>query len=105
MRPVSTLLLKSVPTFLLLAFCALNAAGQDYAVRPGDQLEIRFFTAAGTEIREITGQRFVDQTGHIFLPYVGSQWVDGLDAASVRELLQGEFAEFVLKLLQTSPGA
>jgi protein involved in polysaccharide export with SLBB domain len=70
------------------------AQSQGYVIRPGDKLAISFFTAAGTAIPEITGERIVDRDGEIFLPYVGSLQVLGLDAIEVRELLEDRFGAF-----------
>ena len=60
---------------------------QQYSVQPGDEVQIEFFTAAGSRLDEVVGIRIVDLGGEIFLPYVGTVRVAGLDAAGIRELL------------------
>lgn len=57
-------------------------------VQPGDQLVIVFYTAAGTQLVEISGDRTVDDNGEIFLPFLGTVSVIGLRAAEIRELLE-----------------
>jgi polysaccharide export outer membrane protein len=65
-----------------------------YTLRAGDRVDLKFFTAAGTEISEITGERIIDRDGNIFLPYIGSTGVSGLNAIDVRELLEREFSAY-----------
>lgn len=77
---------------LIPSLFALPATAQGYGVRPGDQVVIDFFTAAGEEIQEIAGDRTVDGEGNLFLPYVGSVPVEGRDAVGIRELLNRLYA-------------
>lgn len=88
----------SRPAFLVALLALLlvptGAMAQDYGLRSGDQLQISFYTAAGEEIREITGERLVDRAGNIFLPYVGTVRVLGMDATGVRERLEELYASF-----------
>ncbi len=65
-----------------------------YGVRPGDQVQIEFFTSAGARLTEVAGTRIVDPNGDIYLPYVGTVHVQGLDAHGIRELLRERFAGF-----------
>jgi len=92
-----------VPMLRRAALLALTASvgasptlsGQEqYSVQPGDQVQIEFFTAAGAELSEVAGTRIVDMGGAIFLPYVGTVSVAGLDAAGIRELLVEQYAGF-----------
>jgi len=69
-----------------------------YGVSPGDEVTIRVFTSAGAQLQEISGVRVVDPNGHIFLPYLGSVGVSGLNAPQIRELLYEEYS-----LLYTDP--
>jgi len=70
-------------------------SGQEqYSVQPGDQVQIEFFTAAGAQLAEVAGTRIVDMGGQIFLPYVGTVSVAGLDAAGIRNLLVEHYAGF-----------
>lgn len=72
----------------------LGAAEETYAVRPGDQVTISFFTAAGDRLEVIAGTRTVDRDGRLFLPYVGSVDVTGLDVQGIRERLEQLYARF-----------
>jgi protein involved in polysaccharide export with SLBB domain len=60
-------------------------------VQPGDQIVIAFYTAAGTELAEVSGERTVDDNGELFLPFLGTVPVLGLDAEAVRELLRTRY--------------
>ena len=57
-------------------------------VQAGDQVVITFYTAAGSLLTEVTGERTVDRNGLIFLPYLGTVEVVGLDTEEVRSLLE-----------------
>ena len=60
-------------------------------VQPGDQLVIAFYTAAGTELQEVSGERTIGDNGEIFLPFLGTVSVLGLDAQAIRELLEERY--------------
>ncbi|MDT8369001.1 MAG: polysaccharide biosynthesis/export family protein [Longimicrobiales bacterium] len=80
-----------------LALSAPLAAQQEasaYGVEGGDQLTITFFTSAGEEIREIAGERTVGRDGNIFLPFLGTVRVEGMDAQVIRELLVERYAPY-----------
>ena len=77
--------LAVLPLLLLLA---IPAHAQSYGVRSGDRVSIEFFTAAGDEILEITGERIVDREGNIFLPLIGTVEVVDLDAVGIRVKLE-----------------
>lgn len=63
-------------------------------VAPGDRVEIDMFTAAGEPLQEVAGTRTVDRDGNLFLPFVGSLDVEGLDASGIRELLERRYADY-----------
>jgi len=65
-----------------------------YSLRPGDKITTEIFTAAGARVQEVAGERIVDRNGQIFLPYVGSVRVEGLDQVGLRELLYREYGRF-----------
>lgn len=65
-----------------------------YAIRPGDQVQIAVFTAAGERLQQVAGERIVDRRGRLFLPLVGTLNVEGMTAAAVRETLVRSFSEF-----------
>jgi len=64
----------------------------NYGVRPGDEVEIRVFTAAGAQLQEVSGTRVVDPNGQLYLPYIGTVSVEGMSATDIREMLAGEYA-------------
>ncbi len=72
----------------------LNAQNASHLASVGDQIDIEFFTASGAEVREITGSRWVDQAGQIYLPYIGLTSVGNLDANGIRNHLIDRFAAF-----------
>lgn len=87
-----------IPLFLL----ALGAGGspgsvsaQDgYAIRSGDRITTQLFSAAGEEVAVIAGERVVDRNGDVFLPFVGSIRVAGLDETGLRRLLAQRYGTF-----------
>lgn len=62
-------------------------------VQPGDQVVIAFYTAAGVELTEVSGDRTVDANGEIFLPFLGPVPVLGLETAGIRRLLEQRYGE------------
>ena len=60
---------------------------------PGDRVTIEFYTSSGEEINEISGERTIDREGNIFLPYVGTVGVEGLDAVGIRLKLERLYEE------------
>ena len=60
-------------------------------VQPGDQVTIAFYTAAGTRLTEVSGERTVDPNGELFLPFLGTVSVVGLGSASIRRLLEERY--------------
>ncbi len=60
-------------------------------VQPGDQVIIAFYTAAGIELTEVSGERIVDPNGEIFLPFLGTVSVIGLETDGIRRLLEQRY--------------
>ncbi len=79
---------------LLLALPGLLDAQSVYQAKPGDQIDIAFYTASGAEVREITGTRWLEPSGEIYLPYIGLANVAGLDSKGIRQVLLERFAAF-----------
>jgi polysaccharide biosynthesis/export protein len=80
-----------------LALAPLSAPAQEdaaYTLRPGDKVTIEVFTSAGEKVDVIAGERILDRTGDIYLPYVGTVRAAGLDQNSLRELLVGGYGSF-----------
>ena len=65
-----------------------------YGVRPGDQIETVFHTAAAEPVPSIQGARVVDRMGNVSFPFIGSVQVAGLDAPALRSLLVEKFGAF-----------
>ena len=62
-------------------------------VQPGDQVIIAFYTAAGAELTEISGERTVDPNGELYLPFLGIVRVAGIGTADIRKLLEERYGE------------
>ena len=60
-------------------------------VQPGDRVIIAFYTAAGTRLVEVSGERTVDPNGELFLPFLGTVSVIGLESGVIRELLEKRY--------------
>ena len=60
-------------------------------VQPGDQVSIAFYTAAGVELTEVSGDRTVDPDGEIFLPFLGTVSVVDLETSGIRRLLEERY--------------
>lgn len=71
-----------------------GAQESTYGVTAGDRVIIGFYTAAGDEILEITGERTVDGEGNLFLPYVGTVSVEGMDAPALRRRLAQLYQDY-----------
>lgn len=86
-----------LPILLLAlgAAAALPVHAQDgYSIRSGDRVTTQLFSAAGEEVGVISGQRIVDRTGDVYLPFVGSIRVAGLDESGLREILADRYATY-----------
>ena len=83
-------------TILLLVFAAPASARAQmaYQAKPGDQVDIGFYTASGAEVREVSGSRWLEPNGEIYLPYIGVVKLSGLDSNGIRGLLIDRFAAF-----------
>ena len=62
-------------------------------VQPGDQVIIAVYTGAGAELREASGERIVDPSGEIFLPFLSTVRVIGMETADIRRLLEERYGE------------
>ena len=51
-------------------------------------MTIAFYTAAGTKLVEVSGERTVDPNGELFLPFLGTVSVVGMESAHIRRLLE-----------------
>jgi len=60
-------------------------------VQPGNQVTIAFYTAAGMRLAEVSGERDVDSNGELFLPFLGTVSVVGLETAEIRKLLEDRY--------------
>jgi len=87
-----------IPSCLLAALLSASpATAQDdvgYSIRSGDRVTTQLFSAAGEEVSVIEGERVVDRNGDVFLPFVGSIHVSGLDETQLRELLTERYSRF-----------
>ena len=75
-------------TKIVTDFTQLTRTG----VQPGDQVTIAFYTSAGTELPEVSGERTVDPNGELFLPFLGTVPVVGLGTAGIRQLLEERYS-------------
>lgn len=78
----------------LLAAAPLAAQEPSYALRPGDRITAEVFTAAGERVDVVSGSRIIDRNGDVFLPFVGSVHVAGLDETSLRRLLVDRYEPY-----------
>ncbi len=76
---------KSIPQVAELP--ALTRTG----VQAGDRVSLAFYTAAGDQLDEISGDRDVDDNGELFLPFLGKVDVLGLAAEDIRLLLEERY--------------
>ena len=54
-------------------------------------MNIAFYTAAGTRLAEVSGERTVDLNGELFLPFLGTIQVVGMETADIRRLLEERY--------------
>ncbi len=80
--------------FLWVGSLSAQQHKQSYQLRPGDQVTVSVFTAAGQQVDVVSGQRIIDRSGDIFLPYVGTVHVAGLDETELRDLLAKRYGGF-----------
>lgn len=90
---------RLLPSLLLfLALGAAPAPAQEapagFSIRSGDRITLALFTAAGEEVEVVTGDRVVDLNGEVFLPYLGTVQVAGLDEAGLRAVLASQYGVF-----------
>ncbi len=60
-------------------------------VQPGDHVDITFYTAAGVRLAEVSRERTVDPDGELFLPFLGTVPVVGMETAGIRKLLEERY--------------
>jgi polysaccharide export outer membrane protein len=60
-------------------------------VQPGDEVTIAVYTAAGTKLEEVSGERTVDPNGELFLPFLGTVPVVGMGSAGIRRVLEERY--------------
>lgn len=65
-----------------------------YVMRPGDRITIQVFTAAGQRVDVVSGQHILDRDGNVYLPYIASVHLAGLDQSGCRELLVQRYSHF-----------
>lgn len=91
-------MLPRLSTLVVSAFLVaspLRAQTEDsYALQPGDQVTIELFTAAGEKVDVVGGDRVLDRDGNVYLPYIGSVHLAGLDQSSCRKLLVERYSHF-----------
>ena len=80
----------SIPVVEVVNLPSLTRTG----VQPGDQVSITFYTAAGANVDEVSGERTVDPNGELFLPFLGTVSVAGLGPADIRKLLEERYGAF-----------
>jgi protein involved in polysaccharide export with SLBB domain len=73
---------------------AQQVAPASYGLKPGDRLTISFYTSAGDEVGEIDGDRTIARDGAIFLPFLGTVGVEGMDAPAIRDMLVTLYAPY-----------
>ncbi len=60
-------------------------------MQPGDQVNIAFYTSAGARLAEVSRERTVDPNGELFLPFLGTVHVVGMETADIRRLLEERY--------------
>lgn len=71
-----------------------GAAVVDRGVKPGDQVVLDFYTAAGVVLHEVSGERLVDAQGDLFLPYIGNVHVLDRTAEEIRNMLVKRYESY-----------
>lgn len=94
-------MIPRIPALSLLAGLLALAPGggsaqedSGYSIRPGDRVTVEVFSSAGQRIDVVAGERVVDRTGQIHLPYVGAIRVQGLDENALRGVLVTAYGGF-----------
>lgn len=91
-------MLSRLSTLLVSAFLfALPLRAQienAYQIRPGDRITTEVFTAAGQKVDVVSGTRVLDRDGDVYLPYIGSIHLAGLDEGGCRKLLVERYSHF-----------
>ena len=79
---------------LLLAMPLEAQTEAPYMLRPGDRVTIDVYTAAGQRVDVVSGVHILDRDGNVYLPYIASVHLSGLDEPAARELLVERYAHF-----------
>jgi polysaccharide biosynthesis/export protein len=91
-------MLQRITTLVVSALLfALPASAQtpgSYQLRPGDQITVDLFTAAGQKVDVVSGNRVLDRDGNVYLPYVGSVHLAGSDEQNARKVLVERYSHF-----------
>ena len=91
MLPRSVALL--VPALALAApLCAQVEAA--YELRPGDHISVEVFTAAGARVDVVRGEQTLDRDGNLYLPYIATVHLSGLDEVACRDTLVARYSHF-----------
>lgn len=79
----------------LLAWAPLGAQEQaPYELRSGDKITVEVFTAAGERVDVVNGEHIIDRDGNVYLPYIATVHLAGLDEVATRELLVQRYGRF-----------
>jgi protein involved in polysaccharide export with SLBB domain len=65
-----------------------------YELRPGDHVTIEVFTSAGQKVDVVGGERTLDRDGNVYLPYIATVHLAGLDEVATRQLLVERYSHF-----------
>jgi len=93
-RTRSKLLVAALAALASLGAAPSAAQETTYAIRPGDKVMAELFTAAGERVSVVEGERIVDRNGDVYLPYVGTIHVSGLDQSMLRGTLVEAYRAF-----------
>lgn len=94
MRPRSSGALIPLLALLVAGPVSAQEGSGSYGLKPGDQLDISFYTSAGEEVPEIAGERTIARDGAIFMPFIGTVDVEGMDAPTIRDMLVQRYAPY-----------
>ena len=99
-RPHLPVLLRTLTALFCVTSFPLSGAAQEddpdpvYPLRSGDRIQIDLYTSAGVEVAVVRGERYLDVNGEVFLPYIGTVNVLGLDQGSLRLELTRRYSDF-----------
>ena len=100
-RPHLLVLLRTLAALFCVTSFPLSGAAQEddparsaYTLRSGDRIQIDLYTSAGVEVAVVRGERYLDVNGEVFLPYIGTVNVLGLDQSALRLELTERYTPF-----------